>query len=62
MPYKIRKLRNKNEYSVYNVDNGYVHAKHTTLAKAQAQIRLLNQIEHRRGRPSKTFLKTSSVK
>lgn len=54
MPYAIRKLPNKNQYVVYNTSNGYHHAKHSTLSNAQAQMRLLNAIEHRRGGPSKT--------
>jgi hypothetical protein len=54
MPYAIRKLPNKNQYKVYNKSNGYIHAKHSTLANAQSQMRLLNAIEYRRGGPSAT--------
>lgn len=43
MPAKIRKLKN-GKYRVYT-PNG-VHAKATTKAKAQAQARLLNAVEH----------------
>ena len=45
MPAKIVKLRNKNRYKV--VDNkGHIHAKNTTKAKAESQVRLLNGISH----------------
>ena len=38
------KLRDKNLYKVINVKTGEVHAKGTTRKKAEAQIRLLNQL------------------
>ena len=41
MPYVIRKLRNQNLYSVKNQITGHVHAYGTTLARAKAQVRLL---------------------
>jgi hypothetical protein len=44
MPYSIRKRGNG--YEVVNRDTGEVHAKHTTRAKAQAQVRLLRGTEH----------------
>lgn len=44
MPYHIVKV--KGGYSLRNKDNGNVHSKHTSLAKAQAQMRLLEGIEH----------------
>jgi hypothetical protein len=40
MPYKILKNAD-NSYKLINSDTGRVHAKHTTLEKAQAQMRLL---------------------
>lgn len=46
MPYKIRKLPNKNLYRLSNVDTGYIYAKSTTLEKAKSQMRLLNAIDH----------------
>lgn len=48
MPYKIicRKNRSVPFYEVKNKETGRVSAKHTTKAKGEAQIRLLNAIEH----------------
>lgn len=40
MPYAIVKVAN-GKYKVYNKNNGRVHSKHTTLANAKAQVRLL---------------------
>ena len=48
MPYAVRKNRNKPTYRVVNVENKRVHAKATTKAKAEAQVRLLNQYEGKR--------------
>lgn len=44
MPYKIVKSGDK--YKVINEKTGKVHAKGTTKAKAEAQIRFLGGIEH----------------
>lgn len=44
MPYSIRKLPS-GKYRVTNKTTGKVHAYHTTLAKAQAQVRLLHSKE-----------------
>jgi len=44
MPVVIRKIPNQNAYKVIDVANGRVHATHTTLKRAQAQKRLLDQI------------------
>jgi hypothetical protein len=44
MPLSIRKNKNKSSYRVSTP--GGVKAKHTTKAKAKAQIRLLNAIDH----------------
>ena len=44
MPYEIKK--NGNSYEVINRDTGKVHAKHTTLEKAKAQVRLLHMTDH----------------
>ncbi len=41
MPYVIRKVRNKNCYSVKNKVTGRVHAICTTKTKAEAQVRIL---------------------
>ncbi len=46
MPYVIRKVRNKNCYSVKNIITGKVHAKCATKEKAKKQLRLLNAVEH----------------
>ena len=45
MPYEIQK--DGKGYRVVNRITGKVHAKHTSLAKAKAQIRLLHMKEHR---------------
>lgn len=45
MPYKIRKLPNKNRYRVYNARTGEVHAYNTTKKKAERQKRLLEALE-----------------
>jgi hypothetical protein len=50
MPYAIRKLRNKNLYSVKNTTTGQVHASGTSLANAKAQVRILTG----RGLPTST--------
>ena len=36
-------------YKVVNKDTGFVHAKHTTLSKAKAQVRLINMGEKKTG-------------
>lgn len=46
MPYKTRKVRNKNCYKVVNINTNKVHAKCTSLENAKKQIKLLNAIEH----------------
>ena len=42
MPYAIKKVGDG--YEVLNLDTGKVHAKHTSLARAKAQIRLLKTL------------------
>ena len=44
MPYQIARVAGG--FSVKNLDTGKIHAKHTTFAKAEAQVRLLHAIEH----------------
>ena len=44
MPYKIRKLPNKDKYRVYNPITKHVHAKSTTKKKAEMQMALLNSM------------------
>jgi hypothetical protein len=44
MPYKIRKLPNKNEYEVYNRLTHKIHAKHSSLPNALAQLRILKNV------------------
>ena len=46
MPYKIRKLPNKELYRVYNKNTKEIKARGTTLVKAKAMIRILNAINH----------------
>lgn len=45
MPYKIEKCKECGcgTYKVITTTTGKVHAKHTTLAKAKAQVRLLEE-------------------
>lgn len=47
MPYKIEKCTKCGcgTYKVITTTTGKVHAKHTTLKKAQAQVRLLESAE-----------------
>ena len=51
MPYKIEKCQKCGcgTYKVINPKTGKVHAKYTTLKKAQAQVRLLESIHKSRG-------------
>lgn len=44
MPYKIEKKGNY--WYVVTISTGKEHGKHTTKAKAEAQLRLLEGIEH----------------
>ena len=46
MPYTLRKLQNKNKWTVFNSKTKRVHARATTHAKALRQIRLLRAIDH----------------
>ena len=45
MPFTIRKLPNQNKYRVRNKETGKIHAKATTLKKAQKQVRLMTAID-----------------
>jgi hypothetical protein len=47
MPYTIRKLKNRNCYSVKSPKR--IHSRCTTLKKAKAQVRLLNALEKKGG-------------
>lgn len=49
MPIKIRKVRNKECWMVFNEQTGKIHANCTSLAKAKAQKRLLDSLEMRGG-------------
>ena len=53
MPYKTRKVRGKNCYSVYNVDKKKVFSKCTTKKRAIKQIRLLRALQY-----NKSFVPT----
>ena len=44
MPHALLKV--SGGYSVVNTASGKVHSKHTTLPKAEAQLRLLRGVEH----------------
>jgi hypothetical protein len=48
MPLVIRKKRNEDCYVVKNKETGKVHAKCTTRAKAEAQVRLLMAIDRKK--------------
>jgi hypothetical protein len=43
MPYVVRKVRNKSCYQVKNPVTGKIHANCTTKAKAEAQVRVIEQ-------------------
>lgn len=45
MPYKIRKLRSKDEYIVKNSKTKEVISHHDSLEKAQKKVRLLYKID-----------------
>jgi len=47
MPYAIRKVRNQNKFKVINTETKEIHAKGTTKKKAEAQIRVLEQLENK---------------
>jgi hypothetical protein len=44
MPYEMKQISPR-RYSVINSKTGEIHSKSTTKAKAEAQIRLLDQLE-----------------
>jgi len=46
MPYKIRKLPNKEKYRVYNSETKEIKAYGTSLKNAKSMVRLLNAINH----------------
>ena len=46
MPYQIKKV--DNYYQVINKATGKIHAKHTTLHKANAQIRLMEYLDNKK--------------
>ena len=46
MPFSIRKVRNRNCYSVKNTETGRIHSHCATRANAVRQIHLLRGIEH----------------
>lgn len=45
MPYAIRRVPQSPFYTVFNEKTKRVYAKHTTKEKAEAQVRLLHQME-----------------
>jgi hypothetical protein len=48
MPYQLRKIKNKNLYSVKNLLTGEYHSYGTSKKNAEAQIRLLYMIENKK--------------
>jgi 16S rRNA U1498 N3-methylase RsmE len=46
MPYEVRKVEGEDKWEVVNKDSGDVKAKHTSKEKAEAQVKLLEGIEH----------------
>ena len=46
MPYQIKKVRGKSCYRVTNKKTGKLHAKCTTMKKAQKQVKLMNALEY----------------
>ena len=49
MPYKLEQVSPR-RWSVKNSETGTIHSKHTTKAKAEAQLRLLNSIQSLTGK------------
>lgn len=48
MPFVLRKIKNKELYSVKNKDTGVVYSYGTTLDKAKKQIRLMYLLDSRK--------------
>lgn len=48
MPFKIRKVKNKECYQVKNVKTGVVHSKCSTKMNAEKQVKLLYMMEHKK--------------
>ena len=48
MPYQLRKIKNKNLYSVKNLLTGKYYSYGTSKKNAEAQIRLLHMIENKK--------------
>jgi hypothetical protein len=46
MPFVIRKIRNKNLYSVKNSKTNQIHSYATTKTKAMNQVKLLRAIDY----------------
>lgn len=61
MPYEIRKLK-RGQYEVLNSKTGKVHAKHTSLVKAKAQVRLLGMKDAEGGGKGSTREAKKAVK
>lgn len=53
MPYKVRKVRNKDCYKVKNVETQQVMANCSSREKAYAQVKLLEQIDEEKKQPVK---------
>tara|TARA_Y100000034_G_scaffold87035_1_gene104358 strand:+ start:32 stop:409 length:378 start_codon:yes stop_codon:yes gene_type:complete len=46
MPYKVRKVRNKDCWKVINIETGHLHSKCSTRKNALNQVRLLEVIDN----------------
>jgi hypothetical protein len=62
MPYRIRKIRNQDAYSVKNAETGKVHSYHTTKKNAKAQLRLLESVGSGMGEDINRFISSSYEK
>ena len=61
MPYAIRKVRNKNCYSVKNSETGKLKSSCASLKNAKSQVRLLNAIEHG-WKPSPNYSRKKNIR
>ena len=53
MPYKIRKLPNKNLYKVVDIETGEIMSKGTSLENAEKQVKFLYAIKNKKFKPNK---------
>lgn len=62
MPYQIRKIRGKDLYTVKNSNTGEFHSYGSTLEKAKAQVRLLQNLEEKEKEMKGGKMKIGDVK